>query len=43
MKNLDETPPEGIIVGVNDEDFSTIYADIEGPGNQLLDSTSACM
>ncbi|KAL8095155.1 ubiquitin-conjugating enzyme E2 22-like [Apium graveolens] len=31
LKNLDETPPEGIIVGVNDEDFSTIYADIEGP------------
>lgn len=41
MKNLDEIPPEGIIVGVNDEDFSTIYADIEGPGNQLLDPTSA--
>ncbi|KAL1813428.1 hypothetical protein ACET3Z_023493 [Daucus carota] len=31
LKNLDEIPPEGIIVGVNDEDFSTIYADIEGP------------
>lgn len=31
LKNLDETPPEGIKVGVNDEDFSTIYADIEGP------------
>ncbi|KAL9249726.1 Ubiquitin-conjugating enzyme E2 22-like protein [Drosera capensis] len=31
LKNLDETPPEGIKVGVNDNDFSTIYADIEGP------------
>ncbi|XP_071693494.1 ubiquitin-conjugating enzyme E2 22-like [Rutidosis leptorrhynchoides] len=31
LKNLDETPPEGIKVGVNDDDFSTIYADIEGP------------
>ena len=32
LKNLDESPPEGIKVGVNDDDFSTIYADIEGPG-----------
>ncbi|KAL9257827.1 Ubiquitin-conjugating enzyme E2 22-like protein [Drosera capensis] len=32
LKNLDETPPEGIKVGVNDDDFSTIYADIDGPG-----------
>lgn len=31
LKNLDETPPEGIKVGVNDDDFTTIYADIEGP------------
>ncbi|KAK3010516.1 hypothetical protein RJ639_011007 [Escallonia herrerae] len=31
LKNLDETPPEGIKVGVNDDDFSIIYADIEGP------------
>ncbi|KAL8037106.1 hypothetical protein ABFX02_11G018100 [Erythranthe guttata] len=31
LKNLDETPPEGIKVGVNDDDFSVIYADIEGP------------
>nr|XP_043608098.1 ubiquitin-conjugating enzyme E2 22-like [Erigeron canadensis]XP_043608100.1 ubiquitin-conjugating enzyme E2 22-like [Erigeron canadensis] len=31
LKNLDETPPEGIKVGVNDDDFSKIYADIEGP------------
>ncbi|KAA8517861.1 hypothetical protein F0562_015350 [Nyssa sinensis] len=31
LKNLDETPPEGIKVGVDDDDFSTIYADIEGP------------
>ncbi|XP_076893199.1 ubiquitin-conjugating enzyme E2 22-like isoform X2 [Bidens hawaiensis] len=31
LKNLDETPPEGIKVGVNDDDFSTIFADIEGP------------
>lgn len=32
LKNLDETPPEGIKVIVNDDDFSTIFADIEGPG-----------
>ncbi|XP_020102313.1 ubiquitin-conjugating enzyme E2 22-like isoform X2 [Ananas comosus] len=31
LKNLDETPPEGIKVIVNDDDFSTIFADIEGP------------
>lgn len=31
LKNLDESPPEGIKVGVNDDDFSTIFADIEGP------------
>ncbi|KAK7336353.1 hypothetical protein VNO77_16891 [Canavalia gladiata] len=31
LKNLDESPPEGIKVVVNDDDFSTIYADIEGP------------
>ncbi|PPD84210.1 hypothetical protein GOBAR_DD18861 [Gossypium barbadense] len=32
LKGLDESPPEGIKVGVNDDDFSIIYADIEGPG-----------
>ncbi|XP_073016373.1 ubiquitin-conjugating enzyme E2 22-like isoform X2 [Primulina eburnea] len=32
LKNLDETPPEGIKVGVNDDNFSVICADIEGPG-----------
>ena len=31
LKSLDETPPEGIKVVVNDDDFSTIYADIDGP------------
>ncbi|MQM11563.1 hypothetical protein Taro_044471 [Colocasia esculenta] len=31
LKNLDEAPPEGIKVLVNDDDFSTIFADIEGP------------
>ncbi|CAA0809795.1 Ubiquitin-conjugating enzyme E2 22 [Striga hermonthica] len=31
LKNLDETPPEGIKVGVNDDNFSVIYADIDGP------------
>ncbi|KAL3819644.1 hypothetical protein ACJIZ3_005549 [Penstemon smallii] len=31
LKNLHETPPEGIKVGVNDDNFSVIYADIEGP------------
>ena len=32
LKSLDESPPEGIKVVVNDEDFSQICADIEGPG-----------
>ncbi|XP_078438337.1 ubiquitin-conjugating enzyme 22 [Wolffia australiana] len=31
LKNLDESPPEGIKVTVNEDDFSTIFADIEGP------------
>ncbi|KAF3329671.1 Ubiquitin-conjugating enzyme E2 22 [Carex littledalei] len=31
LKNLDESPPEGIKVSINDDDFSTIFADIEGP------------
>ncbi|KZV27387.1 hypothetical protein F511_02496, partial [Dorcoceras hygrometricum] len=31
LKNLHETPPEGIKVGVNDDNFSVIFADIEGP------------
>ncbi|ONK69528.1 uncharacterized protein A4U43_C05F23930 [Asparagus officinalis] len=31
LKNLDDSPPEGIKVVVNDDDFSIIYADIEGP------------
>uniref|UniRef100_A0A7N0UAE2 E2 ubiquitin-conjugating enzyme n=1 Tax=Kalanchoe fedtschenkoi TaxID=63787 RepID=A0A7N0UAE2_KALFE len=31
LKSLDETPPEGIKVTVNEDDFSTIFADIEGP------------
>ena len=35
LKNLDESPPEGIKVGINDDDFSTIFADIEGPGMWL--------
>lgn len=31
LKNLDETPPEGIKVVVNEDDLSNICADIEGP------------
>ncbi|KAJ4883466.1 Ubiquitin-conjugating enzyme E2 22 [Raphanus sativus] len=31
LKSLDESPPDGIKVLVNDEDFSQISADIEGP------------
>ncbi|KAL3632629.1 Ubiquitin-conjugating enzyme E2 22 [Castilleja foliolosa] len=31
LKNLNETPPEGIKVGMNDDNFSVICADIEGP------------
>ncbi|XP_078445090.1 ubiquitin-conjugating enzyme E2 22-like isoform X4 [Wolffia australiana] len=32
LKNLDETPPEGIKVVVINDDFSSIFADIDGPG-----------
>lgn len=35
LKNLDESPPEGIKVTVNDDDFTNIFADIEGPGKIL--------
>jgi hypothetical protein len=38
LKNLDDSPPEGIKVIVNDEDFTTIFADIEGPGKILSDT-----
>jgi hypothetical protein len=38
LKNLDDSPPEGIKVIVNDEDFTTIFADIEGPGKILWDA-----
>lgn len=31
LKNLNDSPPEGITVVVNDEDFSSIFADIKGP------------
>uniref|UniRef100_A0A453NK86 E2 ubiquitin-conjugating enzyme n=1 Tax=Aegilops tauschii subsp. strangulata TaxID=200361 RepID=A0A453NK86_AEGTS len=32
LKNLDQSPPEGIRVIVNDDDFTSICADIDGPG-----------
>jgi hypothetical protein len=35
LKNLEESPPERIKVIVNDDDFTTICADIEGPGEIL--------
>ncbi|KAL2347685.1 hypothetical protein Fmac_001685 [Flemingia macrophylla] len=38
LKSLDESPPEGIKVVVNDDDFSTIYADIEGPAGTPYDN-----
>ncbi|XP_061352554.1 ubiquitin-conjugating enzyme E2 22-like [Gastrolobium bilobum] len=38
LKNLDESPPEGIKVMVNDDDFSIIYADIEGPAGTPYDN-----
>ncbi|KAK8936212.1 Ubiquitin-conjugating enzyme E2 22 [Platanthera zijinensis] len=31
LKNLNDSPPEGINVVVNDDDFSSIFADIKGP------------
>jgi ubiquitin-conjugating enzyme E2 S len=43
LKNLDDSPLEGIKVIVNDEDFTTIFADIEGPGKILfLSDTLLC-
>lgn len=41
LKNLDDSPPEGIKVSVNDDDFTTIFADIEGPG-KILSSHFFC-
>ncbi|CAN1748911.1 Ubiquitin-conjugating enzyme E2 22, partial [Linum perenne] len=38
LKSLNESPPEGIKVGVNDDDLSVIFADIEGPGKKLCSS-----
>ncbi len=35
LKNLDDTPPEDIKVHVNEENFSNITADIEGPRKSL--------
>ncbi|CAL5440424.1 unnamed protein product [Camellia sinensis] len=43
LKNLDETPPEGIKVGVNDDDFSIIYAVIEGPAGTPYENGVFCM
>lgn len=43
LKNLYETPPEGIRVVVNDDDFSTIYADIEGPVGTPYENGIFCM
>ncbi|KAK8955834.1 Ubiquitin-conjugating enzyme E2 22 [Platanthera guangdongensis] len=31
LKNLNDSPAEGINVVVNDDDFSSIFADIKGP------------
>lgn len=31
LKNLDDSPPEDIKVYVNEENFSNVTADIEGP------------
>jgi ubiquitin-conjugating enzyme E2 S len=35
LKNLDDTPSEDIKVHVNEENFSNITADIEGPHKSL--------
>lgn len=41
LKSLDESPPEDIRVLVNEDNFSNIYADIEGPCKSLHDSSSS--
>lgn len=38
LKSLDESPPGGIKVVVNDDNFSTIFADIEGPAGTPYES-----
>lgn len=38
LKSLDDTPPEGIKVIVNDEDLTIIFAEIDGPGVHLNNS-----
>ena len=47
LKNLDQSPPEGIRVIVNDDDFTSICADIEGPGKVesrgFINSTFLCV
>ena len=37
LKNLDQSPPEKIRVIVNDDDFTSISADIDGPGKVQLE------
>ena len=32
LKSIDDSPPEGIRMIVNEDNISTIHADIEGPG-----------
>ena len=36
LKNLDDSPPEDIKVYVNEENFSNVTADIEGPREAIL-------
>lgn len=36
LKNLNKNPLDGIDVIINDEDLSTIVADIDGPGTSYI-------
>ncbi|MQL71375.1 hypothetical protein Taro_003709, partial [Colocasia esculenta] len=42
LHNLDQAPPEGIKLLVNDDDFSTIFADIEGSAGTPYENGSCC-
>ncbi|GAA0153046.1 ubiquitin-protein ligase [Lithospermum erythrorhizon] len=43
LKNLSDTPPEGIKVGVNDDNFAVILAEIEGPAGTPYENGAFCM
>ncbi|MCO5566831.1 hypothetical protein L7F22_020513 [Adiantum nelumboides] len=43
LKSLDESPPDDIRVSVNEDNFSTIFADIDGPPGTPYEGGVFCM